>query len=387
MIRVLLLSDLSREPERQLLKGLVQYANSHGGCALFPVSTSLLEDSEYVDEIISRARNLKINVIFGKWPGIDEEKVKKIGIPVFLRTHKKYYSNFSMLTGEHRNIGRLAADFFIDKKFNSFAFYGLKDLLWCEERLQGFEERIQQIPGAQISHLFAENTENDRNEVKQWLHSLKKPVGLVTGNDVMAYAISELCQEDNIGIPEEISLLGIDDDEFLCNISQPKLSSIHLDFGKQGEELAKAMIDMVDSKTVYPVRIPIRASKIVERDSTLNYNIKDVHIQKIVKYLEMNYSDTIDIDKLVGIVPLTRRSVEMRFKKEMAPYTILSFLTHIRVKQMCLLLRETDLPISLVAEKCGFFDTLNVGRTFRKIIGQSPRAYRASNQDKALSRN
>lgn len=376
MLRILLLSDISREPERQLLKGMFQYATNHGGCSFFSVSSFMFDDPEYVDEIINRARTLEVNVIFGRWPGIDEEKVKSLGIPVFLRTHKKYYADFSMLTGEHKEIGRLAAEFFIGKKFKSVAFYGIRDLIWCKERLEGFEERIQREKDISLSSFMAESTQKDWNGISQWLHTLKKPVGLVASNDVMAHAISEICQEEHLKIPEEISLLGIDDDEFMCNISNPKLSSIHMEFFKQGEELAKAMIDIVEGRTRGPVRIPIKASGIMERESTLQHNIKDKYVKQIVEYLESNYSDTIDVDRMLENIPLTRRTIEMRFKKEMEPFTMLSYLTELRVRQMCKLLRETELPVNRIAEKCGFYDTLNVGRTFSKIMGVSPRKYR-----------
>lgn len=376
MLRILHLNDIGREPERQLLKGLVGYANRHGGCALFPVAPSLAESEDGVDEIIRKAKVLKVDAIFGRWAKVDTDKAKKLNIPVFLRTHENYYPDFPMLTGEHDLIGKLAAEFFIDKHFKSLAFFGLGNLLWTRERLAGFEKTVAKFKDVKCSSYLALSPPKEIKKIGKWLCDLPKPVGLVASNDVMGHGISEVCQEFGLKIPQDVSLLGIDDDEFLCNISYPKMSSIHLDFEKQGEELAAAMLDMASRKVVYPARIPIRATGITERESTLRHNISDRYVREIVEHIDKNFATIIDLDELLSSIPLTRRAVEKRFKREMAPHTIYSYLNYVRVQNMCILLRSTDHPITRIAEECGFLDVLNVGRIFRKYMGLSPRDYR-----------
>lgn len=376
MVRILLLSDISRGPERHLLRGLVNYFSDNGGCALFPISTLLADDPSKVDEIIEKSRMLKVDAIFGRWPSIDPEKVRNLKIPVILRTHDKYFPDFPMLTGEHELIGQMGATFFLDKHYNHLAFFGMRKLLWCQERLYGFLEAVKGQKGVEASYYMAENTLEEWKDIAKWICDLPKPVGIVASNDVMGHRLTEMCQETGLKVPSDVSILGVDDDEFLCNISYPKMSSIHLEFEQQGEEIGLELDKMISSGEIYPVRIPIRASGITERESTLRHNIKDRYVKQIVEYIDYNFASEHGLYDLLESIPLTRRAIEKRFKQEMAPFTIFSYLNYTRVQNMCIVLQTTELPIAAIAEKCGFMDTINVGRIFKKYVGQSPRDYR-----------
>lgn len=374
-IRILLLSDFSREPERILLRGLMQYASGHGGCLLFPMPEFMFDKPEFSSYIIKRAKELNVDAIFGRWGGIDEKQAASLGIPIVLRTHRKEHSEFPMLSGNYRLIGQKAAEFFKNEHYTSYAYFGKKGLIWSDERKEGFRLAVQ-ADKIDYSELLVDDVSSDWNKIASWIASLPKPVAIFAANDTMARPICEICMERRIQIPEQVAILGVDDDEFLCNITYPALSSIHLEFKRQGMELGKAIFEMVHSGTITDYRIPIEPSYITERNSTLKHNISDKYVKQIVDFIDNAFSQPIKMSDIIGDIPLSARAIEIRFKTEMGPHTILSYLASQRVKHMCFLLRTSDLPISEVARLSGFEDVLNVGRVFRKQTGMSPSEYK-----------
>ena len=380
MFKLVLLCDYSREPERRLLRGLSDFANTLGGWGYFQISGNLYKNAARCKEVAQRAKDIGANAVFGRWDGIDHSLASSLGIPIVLRTVDNDYPDLPMLSGEYREIGRMAARFFLRQHYEHFAVFGYKGLIWSQDRLQGFREEL----GAN-GNLYTMETElgtPDEESIKTWLQSLPKMTGLFAVNDVMALKVAELCLEIGIDIPGEIALLGVDNDEFLCNIASPKISSIHLDFERQGYELGEAIWRMHREGAMQPVRIKVHPVEIRERESTLRHNICDPYIRRIVEHMDEAFASPLGIEEFIRDIPLSRRAIEMRFKKEMAPDTLLSYLLRLRIQAMCKLLETTDLPVNIAAEKAGFDDTLNVGRTFKRYTGKSPVAWR---KEKALA--
>ena len=375
MIKILLLTDYSQESERRFLNGFVKYTDTQGGCIFYPMSHLVNEDTDNSMEIIRFAKAFKIDAILGLWHNINEKEARKLNIPIFLRTYRKDYPNFPMLTGYYKEFGTYAGKYFTDQSFENFAFIGMKDILWSMSRCEGYREHIRRFD----KHTFEYHVSDfqiETKEIASWLHSLPKPVALFACNDLMARKVTELCLVENIRIPDDISLLGVDNDEFMCNISFPTISSIRLNFEKHGYELAGILFQMIKEKRIWPARIAVEAINIVERMSTRRHIISDPYIKSIVEFIRNNYKSEIDIRKLVSFIPLSRRSIEIKFKKEMHPYTIQSYITKLRLDNFCNLLENTDLPIGEIAEKSGFIETSNYSTVFRKYKGMTPSEYR-----------
>lgn len=376
MIKILLLTDYSQESERRLLNGFVKYSDTQGGCIFYPMSHLISKSKDNSMEIIQLAKKFDVDAILGLWPNINTVEAKKLGIPIFLRIYKEEYPDFPMLTGHYKEFGAYAADFFINRNFDNYAFIGNKEVLWSRSRFEGYREQVRSIRRKDTSIYEVTDFQAEAESISSWLHSLPKPVALFACNDFMARQVTELCLLENIRIPEDISLLGVDNDEFMCNISSPTLSSIKLNFEKHGFELAKVLFKMVREHQMWPARIPVEAVDVVERMSTKHRTISDPHIRKIVEFINHNYRQYIEIEKLVSFIPLSRRSIEMKFKKEMRPYTIKSYLTKLRINHFCHLLESTSIPIREAAEQSGFIESSNFSTIFRKYKGITPSAYR-----------
>lgn len=377
MFKLLLLCDYTREPERRLLKGLSDFAKTKGGWTYFSVSPAVYNNPNRSQEVIDRIYSTGVDAVFGRWEGITPEIAAGLGIPVVLRTGRQDYPDFPMLSGNYREIGMMGARFFQKQHYRSCAYIGYKGLIWSEERKEGFLEVLMPT-GVQVSVCDIEFADPDDFAIKEWLQSLPKPVGIMACNDVVAERIAETSTEIGIRIPEDLALLGVDNDDFLCNISFPSLSSIHLNFEKQGRELGQTLFQMCETGKIWPARIKVEPMEIIERNSTLKHNIQDKYIKRIVEFIDENYTTPFTLEDVLSDIPLSRRAVELRFKKEMAPETMLSYLTGLRIKHMCKLLETTHLPISEIAEMSGFDDVVNVGRTFKKYTGLTPMKYRNS---------
>ena len=384
MFKLLLLCDYTREPERRLLRGLSDFANNHGGWSFYQIPKSVYNDPARSSEIVEKAKLIGADAIFGRWNGVNKSITDSLSIPVVLRAGAIDYPNYPMLSGDYERIGEMAAEFFYKQHYLNYAFYGYTGLTWSNLRQHGFEEFLSK-KNMTVHNLTTDISKPDEEELKQWLMGLPKPIALLCTNDVLAARVAEICQEKGIRIPEELSLLGIDNDEFLCNIAYPSISSIHLDFERQGYELGAAIFNMHNNRHISPIRIAVHPIGIIERNSTLRHNIQDPYIRQIVDNIDANYDTPVSLKDIVKDIPLSRRAIELRFKKEMAPETILSYLYRQRVRKMCHLLSTTDMPVSIAAEKSGFSDVFNVGRTFKHFTGVSPAQYRKNNKT-SLSR-
>lgn len=376
MIKILLLTDYSQESERRFLNGFVKYTDTQGGCIFYPMSHLISETRDNSKEIIRLAKKFKVDAILGLWHNIDTEEAKKLGIPIFLRTYRKEYPDFPMLTGYYKDFGAYAADYFINQNFHNYAFIGRKDIIWSMFRREGYCGQVASVRKKEAFVYEVEDFQSETEAISTWLHSLPKPIALLACNDFMARQVTEICLLENIRIPEDISLLGVDNDEFMCNISSPTLSSIRLNFEKHGYDLAKILFKMIREKQIWPARIAVEAIGVVERMSTRHKIISDPYIREIVEFIKHNYTQDIDIRKLVSFIPLSRRAIELKFKKEMHPYTITSYLTKLRLDHFCHLLEHTSMPIKEAAEQSGFIESSNFSTIFRKHMGCTPSAYR-----------
>ena len=378
MLKLLLLCDYNREPERRLLRGVVKYANENGGWEFITINPALRNSPEKAIEIITHARKNNVDAIFGNWPGIIAQEARELNIPIILRKFSNYPSDFPLLSCKNNEIGEIAAHYFIERHYKSYAFFGLNNVDWSTERMRGFKDSV--CSHGTFSSFLTDTIDDYDIMIEEWLKDLPKPLALFACNDLCAQYITEICRRAHIEIPTEVALMGTDDDEFLCNITYPGITSIKLDFEKQGYELARKIDLMVSTSCIKPYIIPLEPIEIIERGSTLKYNISDPFIKVIVERMEKHFTEDINISDLTRDIPLSRRSIESRFKAEMAPYSMLQFLNTLRIRQFSNLLRSTDLPISEAAVQSGFYDPFKVFRIFKKHFGCTPLMYRKSNR-------
>lgn len=378
MIRVLLLIDYSSEFSRGLLRGIIDYSRKYGYWIFYRLP-SYYKSLYGKEGIVKWAKEWKADAIIAQWDTEGKTLLKDLNIPVVLQNYRERSDYFSNLTGSYEETGRMAARYFIRKRFQNFAFYGNKGVIWSEERALGFKREVEQYGGNlytfETESLSDEQWEASHIELDKWLLSLPKPVAIFACDDTFALQISQICKLNNIRIPDDIALMGVDNDEMICNLSDPPISSILLDTERGGYEAARLLHQMVQEKRNVPFNIVVKPLNIVARKSTERIVIHNNHVKTVVEYIEKNFILLKSIDELVALVPLSRRVLEIKFKDEMG-ISIYQYIIRCRIENVANLLITTDKTLFDVVLQSGFNDCKNISRIFKKYKNCTPYEYR-----------
>ncbi len=378
MIKILILTDFTSAYSRSLLKGIVKYSHEVEELSFYRMP--LFYREVYGDRyVVSWARKWKADAIIGQLQDLNLSLYSKLNIPIIIQNYYDRADNVINLTGDYIGTGYLAADFFIRRGFANYAYYGVLATIWSRERYQGFKERVEESGFHFYEYLEKPGSKERKvynlDMLAKWLKSLPKPVAIFACDDQYALYISETCKIHNISIPDEVSLLGVDNDNLLCNISNPPLSSVILDVEYGGYLAAMTISQLIKGEITKPADIFVRAIQIVKRESTEKFSIKDKYIQTVAEFIEANYNTKISVETLLRIVPLSRRVLEKRFRENTGT-SICKYINSLRVDQVCNLLINSSKSIEEIAILCGFKSNQNLAKSFFKIKEMTPSEYR-----------
>ena len=191
----------------------------------------------------------------------------------------------------------------------------------------------------------------------------------------------ELCRVMGIKIPEEIAVLGVDNDEIICGLSDPPLSSVELNIVKGGYEAARLIERLLLDKDTISKDVVIQPITIINRLSTDIYATDDPLILKALKYIHQNLTNQINVEDIVRQVPLSRRLLEIRFK-QVTGQSIHQYISNLRIERFSQLLLSSTEPISELAAQVGLTDAKNLARQFKEWKGCTPIEYRRWNKIK-----
>ncbi|HEX6891238.1 MAG TPA: DNA-binding transcriptional regulator [Chryseolinea sp.] len=380
MIKLILLSDFSEEYGKNLLRGITRYSKDHGPWT-FCKMPAYYRETIGIDGILRWAKEWEADGIIGQF--YNDEEVKKFtraGIPVIAQDFKERFTDIPNITGAYHETGKLAAEYFLKKGFKNFAFYGFNNIVWSRERAEGFEERIQEAGYSVHNYKLKESTTTDLwyykpSAVSEWLKSLPKPIALMTCDDNQGHHITEAARHAGIRIPDEIAVLGVDNDEMICDLSDPALSSIELDTEKGGYEAARLMEKMIKNKVLSSPDVIVKPTQVVTRHSTDVFASKDKYVVNALKYIHGNLDKNLKVDQVLREVPLSRRSLEKRFMLTTG-YPVYEYIYNQRIEKFTQKLLETDMTIFEIALDLGLSDSKNIARQFKQIKGVTPMEYR-----------
>ncbi|WP_209330029.1 DNA-binding transcriptional regulator [Lunatimonas salinarum] len=380
MYKIILLLDFAEEYSKSLLKGISKYSSEHGPWTYCRMPLYYRETIG-IEGIINWAKEWGADGIIGQlYNDMDIKLILESKIPVVAQDFKERFKELPNITGAYRETGLMGASYFLQKGFKNFAFYGFNDIVWSRERAEGFEEKINSV-GYKV-HYFEHRKSRSTdlwyyksNSLSKWLVSLPKPIALMTCDDNQGLHIAEACKQNKIRIPEEVAVLGVDNDVMLCELSDPPLSSIAMDVEKGGYDTAKLMDQMIQNGIEGHYDIIVKPTQIITRQSTDIYATNDDYIASTLKYIHKNIEKNLQVDEVVKQVPLSRRTLEKRFL-QITGFPIYKYISNLRIEKFAQKLLETDQTVFEIAMDLGLNDSKNIARQFKQVKGCNPVEYR-----------
>lgn len=284
---------------------------------------------------------------------------------------------------DHVQIGRLAADHFLDRGFRRFGYFGSQWTVFSKRREQGFRERLAEAEFS-VSSCYAEYLPRQSVDaswrridttIRRWLESLPRPVAIFASNDVPARDLADICRQLKVRVPEDVAILGVDDDPFECNLARPPLSSVANPAQAIGYEAARMLDQLMSGKGASRRQIALPATHIVTRQSTDTLAVEDPHVAGALEWIRRHATERIGVDHVMDHVTISRRNLERRFGT-LLNRTILDEIRHVRMMRVKQLLIETDLQMPAIAERCGFTNAQRMSVVFSQFTGMAPTTYR-----------
>jgi LacI family transcriptional regulator len=284
---------------------------------------------------------------------------------------------------DHEAVGQMAAQYFLDRGYRHFGFFGSEWAHYSKLREAAFRLRLAEA-GHTVSACYIEyllrvpailEWKRAAHRVREWLEKLSKPVGILTANDIPARELAGACLRFGLRVPDDVALLGVDNDDLECGFSWPPLSSVATPARRIGYEAAKLLDELMAGKS--PPREPILLPPIavVTRQSTDTLAIDDPAVVAALRFIRAQATGTIRVDDVVQHAVQGRRMLEYKFR-DFVGHTILEEIRRVRIERVKELLRDTDLSMPAIARRSGFITPERMSVVFRELTGLTPSGYR-----------
>ena len=280
---------------------------------------------------------------------------------------------------DNKRIGALAAEHFLSLgRFRSFGFVPDEDeLFWSRQRLDGFRRRLgREARNLSVYRREAHGTSSsDAQSLAEWLVNLPKPAAVMAAWDYRAAQVISACRHIGIAVPMQVAVCGMDNDEFICDSTNPRLTSIRADRDGQGYAAAAALDALIDGRVPRIDHAPFRAATIVVRASSAPLAPAASLVERALAFANENALSGIDAADVARHLGVSRRLLDLRFKQLGIP-SISSTLTNRRLAEAKRLLSTTSFPIDRIASLSGFRNPDSLRNLFRRRFGVSMRACR-----------
>ena len=282
------------------------------------------------------------------------------------------------------SLGRMAAREFLSLGLEQFAYYGFSELFWSEERCRSYQDALKL--NGRTAMVFrrkffesgrAELEKGERAALANWLKDLPKPCGLLAANDLLATEALSVARTIKIKVPEQLSVLGIDNDELACENATPTLSSIRPNFDQAGYQCAELLGERLSARGMFKgeVQRTFAAAGIVRRQSTRRLPRANADVSKAMEIIRLRACDGLKPRDVFPELTCSRRLAELRFR-ELTGHTVQEEIAAVRLARVKELLARADVPIETIAARCGWQSPARLRVFFREMEGVSLREWR-----------
>jgi LacI family transcriptional regulator len=371
---------------------LIETSNRYGRDLLYGVRDWMREGERWAIRFTEQGRRAPLPAWLKDWQGdgiiarVDSPQIaaalRRTRLPVVDVSAERFSSEFSRVSIDNAAVARLAAEHLEAKGFSDFAYCGDRRFLWSRQRGAEFK-RCLAVAGRRCVD-FGEKAQGGRpgsdaeiRAIARWLKGLPKPVGVFACYDGRALQVLEACQLLGLHVPEQVAVLGVDNDELVCELANPPLSSVQPNARRSGYEAAALLARLMrgEKKGVEPTH-QVQPVRVVERQSTDVVAVEDAKVAAALKFIRLHACEGVDVGDVLRAVPMSRTRLEQKFK------ALLGHSPHCQLVQQRIarakhLLAESKVAISEVAEQAGFDNASYLSVAFRRETGLSPFAYRA----------
>lgn len=376
--KVALLIESSNAYARGLLRGIESYVREHGCWRIYLAEQGRGEQPPpwlrgwAGDGVIARIEN----------PAI-ARALAALKIPIVDVSAARLLPKLPWFETDDAEFARLAAEHFLERGLVHFAFCGDPRFNWSLWREEHFARLIR--AAGHECHVFHSppkskaSGEHIIDEIGRWLTRLPKPIGVFACYDLRGHQVLDACRRLGIAVPEEVAVLGSDNDDLLCDLADPPLSSVIPNTRRTGYEAAALLDEMMNGKRRRAEVHLIPPIGIATRHSTEVLAVADRYVAHAVKQIREQSSKGLRVEELARAAGISRRLLEERFKKLLgrSPHAEVVRAQLNRVKE---LLAGTDLTLREIADRTGFQHVEYLSAVFKKKVGIPPGRYRAEQQ-------
>jgi LacI family transcriptional regulator len=380
---VALLIESSRGYGRGLLHGVADYIRVHG-----PWSVHLQRHATYDappewldgwkgDGVIARIENTRV-----------ARAIRKLRVPaVDLRDRLKKSSFPTVLTDDFVG-ARMAAAHLLERGFMYYGYCGYPGTTYSDNRSRVFKEVVERAgfqcqvytPPSRFIGLHPDDTDQQgrtyEQDISRWLRTLPEPIGIMACNDVRAQQLLNACRDLGIAVPDRIAVLGVDNDEVICDLCDPPLSSVVPNTRKIGYDAAALLDRMMQGELIEPGTFVVPPLGIVTRRSTDVLAIEDPDIADAVRFIRDHACAGITVEDVLQRVTLSASSLERQFRR-LLNRTPKTEIIRVQLEHVRRLLAEPGLSLKEIASKTGFRNSEYLCAVFKHKTGQTPGEYRA----------
>jgi len=375
--KVILLIETTHAYGRRLIRGIAQYSRHHGPWSFYR------EAPFYGKQGRSRIRMSELKKINADGIIVREperiEEFLSLKIPIIVSPTLVHPKIPTILTSADQ-IGVLAAEHLLERGFKHFAYCGFETLAWSVHRHSSFMEHIQKA-GFPADHFFcsvkhiSSPSEKQRKRLSDWLISLPKPTGIMACNDDMGRSILEACKSAQIPVPEQIAVVGVDDDPLICELTDPPLSSVALHSEKAGYEAAELLDRLMQGEKMKGQIIPHAPSHVVSRQSTDTLAVEDPDVARALVFIRSHFKESLSVEDVSSEVAVSSRNLYTKFMAALG-HSVHKEIQKVRIGHICTLLAETDLSIQQITMDMEFTGIEHIARYFYKEKGMTLREFR-----------
>ncbi len=369
---------------------LVETSNAYCRSLLQGVAAFVREQQPWSIYLAEHERGASIPSWLLRWDGdgiiarVENEEIAreivKTELPVVNVSAEDIIETMHVVVVDEEAKARIVVDHLLERGYQEFAFCGISGFGWAATRERLFSQLVRKLNyNCHLYEVSASdrrmNWEEEQTKVARWLQSLPKPIGLFVPYDYRGQQVLDACRRADIAVPEQVAVVSTGDDEVLCDLTMPSMSSVTLNAHGVGYQAASVLSQLMAGKLVEPRVVLLKPFGVHLRQSTDVFAIDDQEVAQAVKYIREYACEGIQVDDVLAVVPISRRGLEYRFLK-LLDRTPHEEIVRVQMARVTDLMLRTELTLAEIADRAGFSNADYMGRAFKKQFGIPPSQYR-----------